>query len=228
MENQKRQAMSTKNLVMYAVLAAITFILQYLGAFIKFGPFSISLVLVPIAIGAALLGWKGGAFLGFVFGWAVLASGDAAAFLAVNVPGTITTVLVKGTVAGLVTGIVFNLINKLLNKHSARQVKLLKSKGLSEQDESIVYDFLSRNNIYIAVFVSAIVCPVVNTGVFLIGCLLFFMETIAGWAQALGFESTGSYIIFGLVGGNFLFEVLINIILAPAVVRLLKIRKSNK
>jgi len=54
------------------------------------------------------------------------------------------------------------------------------------------------------------------------------METIAGWAQALGFESTGSYIIFGLVGGNFLFEVLINIILAPAVVRLLKIRKSNK
>ena len=60
MTNQKSQAMSTKNLVMYAVLTAIVVVLQLLGAFIKFGPFSISLVLVPIVIGAALLGWKGG------------------------------------------------------------------------------------------------------------------------------------------------------------------------
>lgn len=196
MTNQKSQAMSTKNLVMYAVLTAIVVVLQLLGAFIKFGPFSISLVLVPIVIGAALLGWKGGTWLGFVFGIAVLASGDAASFLAVNVPGTIVTVLTKGALSGLITGIVFKLLNKC--------------------------------NLYLAIVVSALVCPVVNTGVFLIGCLLFFMETIIGWAQALGFESAGNYIIFGLVGGNFLFEVLINIILAPAIVRLLKIRKSNQ
>ena len=194
MSNTKK-AMSTKNLVMYAVLTAIVIILQLLGAFIKFGPFSISLVLVPIVIGATLLGATAGAWLGFVFGVAVLISGDAASFLAVNVPGTIITVLAKGTLAGLITGLVFKAVSK---------------KGL-----------------YPAIAVSAIVCPVVNTGVFLIGCFLFFMETIAGWAAALGFESAGSYIVFVLVGGNFLFEVLINIILAPAIVRLLKIRNYN-
>lgn len=191
---EKRKAMSTKDLVMYAVLTAIVVVLQMLGAFVKFGPFSISLVLVPIVIGAALLGPKAGGWLGLVFGFAVLISGDAAAFLAVSVPGTIITVILKGLLAGLITGFVFKAISK---------------KGL-----------------YPAIAVSAIVCPVVNTGVFLIGCFLFFMETIAAWGAALGFETTGSYIIFGLVGGNFLVEMLINIILAPAIVRLLKIRNK--
>lgn len=194
MVNQKKQAMSTKNLVMYAVLTAIVIVLQMLGAFVKFGPFSISLVLVPIVIGAALLGPKAGGWLGLVFGFAVLVSGDASAFLAVNVPGTIITVLVKGALSGLITGFVFEAIKRI--------------------------------GLYPAIAVSAIVCPVVNTGVFLIGCLLFFMETISSWGAALGFASTGSYMIFGLVGGNFLVEMLINIILAPAIVRLLKIRNK--
>ena len=194
MANTKR-AMSTKDLVMYAVMTAIVVILQFMGAFIKFGPFSISLVLVPIVIGAALLGVKAGAWLGFVFGVTVLISGDAAAFLTVNVGGTIVTVLAKGILSGLFAGLAFN---------------SLKNKGL-----------------YSATVVSAVICPVVNTGVFLIGCFLFFMETIIGWAQSLGFPSAGNYIIFGLVGGNFLFEMLINIILAPAIVRLLKIKNFN-
>ena len=49
------------------------------------------------------------------------------------------------------------------------------------------------------------------------------METLAGWAEAFGFESVGRYMIFGLVGGNFLFEVLFNILLSPVIVRLIKI-----
>ena len=190
-----KNAMSTKNLVMYAVLTAIVIILQLMGSFIKLGPFSISLVLVPIVIGAALLGVKAGAWLGFVFGLAVLMSGDAAAFLAVHIPGTILTVLLKGTLAGLITGLVY---------------KLVRPYGL-----------------YLAIIVSAIVCPIINTGVFLIGCFIFFMETVKMWATSFGFESAGSYIIFGLVGSNFLFEMLINIILAPAILRLLKIKNYN-
>ncbi len=195
MEKTRKRAMSTKNLVMYAVLTAIVVILQFMGSFIKLGPFSISLVLVPIVIGSALLGFKAGAWLGFVFGVTVLISGDAAAFLAVDVFGTVLTVLIKGALAGLFTGLIY---------------KLARPKGL-----------------YVAIIVSAIVCPIVNTGIFLIGCGLFFMETIRAWGEALGFASTGNYIIYGLVGGNFLFEMLINIILSPAIVRLLKVKNYN-
>ena len=184
----------TRSLVLTAILTALVIVLQYMGSFIKFGPFSISLVLIPIVIGASICGVKSGAWLGFVFGVFVLVSGDAAPFLAVNPLGTIITVIVKGILAGLISGFIFNITQKV--------------------------------NIYFGAIASAIVCPIVNTGIFLIGCCLFFMETITTWATAAGFGSnTGAYMILVLVGGNFIFELLVNVVLSPIIVRLLKIKK---
>ena len=94
------------------LFTAIVIVLQFLGSFIKLGLFSISLVLLPIVVGAAMYGIGAGGWLGFVFGVTVLISGDAAAFLAVDVPGTIITVLLKGTLAGLAAGGAYHLINK--------------------------------------------------------------------------------------------------------------------
>ena len=54
------------------------------------------------------------------------------------------------------------------------------------------------------------------------------MDTITGWGQAMGFESVGKYMIYGLVGGNFLFEVLTNIILSPVILRLIRIGRKEK
>ena len=105
--------METRKLTMAAVLTALTVLLQYMGSFVKLGPFSISLVLIPIVIGAATCGVKVGAWLGFVFGGVVLLSGDAAAFLAVDVLGTIITVLAKGTLCGLLAGFAFKAVKKL-------------------------------------------------------------------------------------------------------------------
>ena len=98
----------TKKLTMYSILTAIVIILQYMGSFIKLGTFSVSLVLLPIVIGAALYGPKLGAWLGFVFSVVVLISGDAALFLGINYWGTVVTVILKGTLAGLLTGFVYN------------------------------------------------------------------------------------------------------------------------
>ncbi len=181
---------NTRTLTMAAVLTALTVLLQYMGSFVKLGPFSISLVLIPIVIGAATCGVKIGAWLGFVFGGVVLLSGDAAAFLAVDVLGTIITVLAKGTLCGLLAGLAFKGIKKI------------------------------TKNDYISAMVSAVVCPLVNTGVFLVGCLLFFMDTITMWA---GGTNVGHYMIFVLVGANFIFELLFNIIFAPAVVQIIKV-----
>ncbi len=186
---EKTKGMSTQRLVMAAVLTALVVLLQYMGSFVKFGPFSISLVLIPIVIGAATCGTKIGAWLGFVFGVVVLASGDAAAFLTVNVIGTVITVLAKGTLCGLLAGVTFQAIKKL------------------------------SGNSYLSTMAAAVVCPCVNTGIFLLGCFLFFMETITQWA---GGSAVGHYIIFVLVGGNFLVELAINIVLAPAVVQIMK------
>lgn len=190
MKNTVSTADKTKKLVGMALFAAIVIVLQLVGSFVKFGMFSVSLVLLPIVIGAALYGVSSGMWLGFVFAIAVLISGDAAAFMVVSPLGTILTVLLKGVLAGLFAG--------------------------------LVYKSLSKINKTFAVFTAAVVCPVVNTGVFLIGCSLFFMDIVSEWAMAMGFgENVVSYMFLGLAGGNFLFEMLFNIVLSPVIVRLL-------
>ena len=195
MQTLNKQRTATAKLALGAVLTALVIVLQYLGSFIKFGTFSISLVLIPIVIGAATCGPMISTWLGLVFSVMVFISGDAALFLSIDVFGTIVTVLLKGIACGLVAG--------------------------------LAYRALENKNRYVAVIVAAIVCPLVNTGVFLIGCFLFFFETIKAWGIDSGFTNVFAYMIVGLVGGNFLFEMAFNIVLSPTVVRVLSIIKKK-
>lgn len=212
----------TKKIVGIGLFTAIVLVLQFLGGSIRFGMFSISLVLVPIVVGAAVYGWQAGAWLGFSFGVAVLLSGDAAAFLAVDIVGTVLTVLVKGAAAGLCSGLAYKFVLILLNRHSKKRIQLIKNRyGLCECCETGIYDYISRNNRYIAVIFAAVICPIVNTGVFLLGCKLFFLETIADWGSAAGFENVASYMFLGLAGTNFLIELCTNLFLSPVIVRLI-------
>ena len=181
----------TKSMVGVGLFTAIVVVLQFLGGGIKFGMFSISLVLVPIVVGSAIYGGKAGAWLGFACGAAVLLSGDAAAFLVINPLATVLVVLEKGIACGLVAGLLYRLLEKL--------------------------------NRTIAVFAAAMICPMVNTGIFLLGCQFFFLETVSAWGAALGFENAVAYMFLGLAGGNFLIELGVNIILAPVIVRLIRI-----
>ncbi len=186
--------MKTKNtgkiykLSFLAIMTALVIVLGFVGSTIRLGPFSISLVLLPIVIGVTVCGPYAGAWLGLIFGVIVLASGDANAFLAINPFATVVTVLAKGVLCGLAAGVVFTLLEK--------------------------------KNRYLAVFASAIVCPLVNTGIFLLGCRVFFMDTMCEWA---GGTNVLVYMLTMLVGANFIVELLINVILSPTVVRLLDV-----
>ena len=184
----------TKQIVGIGLFTAIVVVLQLLGGGIRFGMFSISLVLVPIVVGSAVYGWAAGAWLGLAFGVTVLLSGDAGAFLAVDVFGTVLVVLLKGTLCGLAAGLVYKLLEKC-------------------------------GRLW-AVIVAAIVCPVVNTGVFLLGCQVFFLDTITAWGAAAGFASVGTYMVFGLTGINFLIELGVNLVLSPVITRLINIGKK--
>ena len=91
----------------------------------------------------------------------------------------------------------------------------------------LVYKILEKKNRYVAVIAAAIVCPVVNTGIFLLGCMIFFIDAVKDMAAGEGM-SIGAYLILFFVGLNFVFELLTNIILSPAIVKLLNIRKDKK
>lgn len=187
--------MNTKQIAGLGVLTAIVIVLQAIGGAITIGGvFSITLVLVPIIVGAALYGCWAGAWLGFVFGGVVLIN-NSSLFYAVSIPGTILTVLAKGILCGLIAG--------------------------------LVYKLLAKVNSWLAAFASAIICPIVNTGVFLIGCSLFFMDTMNEWGAAAGFSNGVSYMFLGLVGVNFLVEMGVNIILSVGIIKIIDIVKKN-
>ena len=90
----------------------------------------------------------------------------------------------------------------------------------------LVYNLLKNKNRYLAVMAAAVVAPVVNTGIFIGGCLTFFMDFIKSGAadKAMGL---GGYLIVAFVGLNFVFELLVNIVVSPALLTLLKLREKK-
>lgn len=197
MDSIKKNRERTHKLVGVALFTAIVVILQFISMNLRFAAFSITLVLMPVVLGTALYGVWAGAWLGFVFGVTVLLTGDAAPFLAINVSGTIITVLVKGTAAGLIAG--------------------------------LAYKALEKYGQMIATFVAAVLAPIVNTGLFVLGCRLFFFDTIAAEGSNNGYNNTWLYIILFYVGINFIIELVINLALNPVIIRLINIgRKTDK
>lgn len=181
----------TQKIVGIGLFTAIIVALQLLAASIKFGPFSITLVLAPIVIGSALYGIGAGAWLGAAFGVSVLISGDAAAFMTINPAGTVVTVLLKGMLAGLIAG--------------------------------LIYKALEKKNKTVAVVLAGIACPIVNTGIFLAGCYLFFQEWLVSVFGTTGFAT----VVTGLVSVNFAVELGINMVLASVIVRVIDIGKKQ-
>lgn len=192
----KWNAKKTQTVVGMGMLTALVAVLQLFASNIRLGPVGITLTLVPIIIGAALYGWKAGAWLGFIFGVIVMFTPDVAAFMAISVPATLVTVLLKGTLAGLCAG--------------------------------LVYTPIEKKNRTAAVVVSGIAAPIVNTGIYLLGCFMFFMEIVNGLAAANDMaENVLLYVIVGMVGWNFPVELAINLLLSSAVVFIIGIVKKR-
>jgi uncharacterized membrane protein len=188
MKNQK-----IKRMVTLSLLSAIVIVLQMLGGYFHIGPVSLSLVLVPIVLGSAMLGAGAGAFLGAVFSVVVIIycvngmdvggamvwnSNPAVCFL---------VVMAKGVLAGFLSGLVFKAF--------------------------------SGKNRYLAMLLAAITAPIVNTGIFIASLFIFFKDVLSVWA---GGGNVVIYVLSGLVLLNFVPELVINIVMSPASARLLK------
>ena len=188
----------TYRLTALGILTAIIIVLQIFSTFVKIGPFSITLALIPIVIGAAMFGVAAGAYLGAVFGVVVLLmcifGGDIGGAMVWNANPLMCAILVilKGSLAGFEAG--------------------------------VHYRALEKSNRIVATVVAALVSPIVNTGIFVLGMMIFFKDTLNAWA---GGSDILYYIIFGLTGVNFLVEVATNIILSPVVLKIMDAVKKK-
>lgn len=197
---QKKISLKINRMVGIAIFIAIIIVLQSIGSFIKFGSFSISLVLVPIAVGAAIYGEMAGAIFGATFGAVVLFNCINGADIGGNMlwvsNPAVTSILCmgKGMLAGLFAGLAYTTVSKLTKKP------------------------------YIGAICAAFVCPVVNTGIFLAGMAIFFHDTLTIWA---GGSNIIYYTFIGLAGVNFILELSVNIVLSPVIVRILNVLQKK-
>lgn len=205
--NSKRTSLEkTKALVGMAIFTALVVVLQQLAGTIKIGAFSPSLVLVPIVIGAASYGAASGAWLGLVFGALVL----------------------MGCITGTDPG-----GNAMWNFNPFVTALICIVKGVAAGYlAGLTFKALQKKSQIAATVAAAIVCPLINTGLFTIGAVAVFkpllMEWAAGWAAQTGRAADTplvAYIFLGMIGLNFLVEMGINVVLSPVIVRILKIRK---
>lgn len=189
----------TIRLVSLGILSAIIIVLQVVTTYFPTKPFPITLALIPIIIGSALFDEKAGAFLGGVFSVVVIAM-----------------CVIGADVGG---AMVWN-ANPLLC------ALVCMTKGICAGYVSgLMYRLIAKKNSVIATVVAGLSAPVVNTGIFIIGLVLFFKPILAQWS---GGSDVLYYVLFGLLGVNFLVELGVNMLLSPVIIKILSaIRKSR-
>lgn len=188
----------SRRVAVLALFTAVTVVLQVLSYFVKIGMFNLSLVLVPIVLSGILYGASVSAYLGAVFG--------------------IITVI--GCVSGIDAGGAI-----LFQASPLLTVLICLLKGtLAGFVSGLIARLFSKKAPALSTFLAAAAAPVVNTAVFIAMTLLFFKDILYTWAAGTNLVT---YVITGLVGVNFLFELALNLILAPTLLRVSKILKKQ-
>jgi len=180
----------TRAIVITGLLLALEIVLQTIGNYLQFGPVAnINLSLIPVVLAAVLCGPISGGILGFFNGlMALLSPATISFFMPVNPFGTVLVCLLKCTLAGIAAAYVFRLFVKL-------------SKGK-----------LNLQIVGLAV-VSALV-PIINTGLFSVGALIFFQDILKASVNE-SMPNVWAVLIFGMIGINFIFEIITTVVITP-------------
>lgn len=199
--NNYNAASKSRQITYFAVLTALTVVLQLVGNTARIGIVTLNFSLVPIVIAGLLLGAIYGAALGAITGLIILlnngvlgADGFTNVLFATDPVVIIMVCILKTAVAGGVC--------------------------------ALVYKAFKDKNEYLGVFVSSAIVPIINSGLFAAGMFLIVPSLIEAGFMAEG-DNAFAVVILGFIGLNFVFELALNLIVAPAIYRVVRIVDKN-
>ena len=182
----------TKYMVELALMVAITLLMALtpLG-YLKTPGLSVTLLTIPVAIAAMLLGPVGGAICGTAFGLTSFANGFTGTFaplIPLNPVGFFIMTVVARMLEGLVTGFVFKAMRK--------------SQAASKA----------------SFFVASLCCPLLNTLFFMSSLVVFFYNTdlIQNFVNMLGVTNPITFVV-AFVGVQGAIEAAVCCVVATAV-----------
>lgn len=192
---EKRRFFNTRMIATVGVLTAIEIVLQVIGNYVAPGGFtSLNFSLIIISLGAILYGPVVGGFLGFVSGTMTILAPSTLSYFYSVSP--LGTILTC-LLKTTLAGVLAGLIMMIFKK----------------------YDKKTAGSI-----VASILVPIINTGVFAIFCLVFFMDRLT----EINPNNIASALFLGMIGFNFIFEILTTSIVAPSLTKITEHVSTNK
>lgn len=186
-----------KKLTYFSVLTALTVVLQLIGNTVRIGVVTLNFSLIPIVLAAILLGVWYGTALGAITGLIILFHcGILGADGFTNVLFATDPVIISLVCV----------------------VKTAAAGAVS----ALLFKWISKKNGFAATVVASGIVPVVNSGLFILGmlCIIPSLRTAGFIAEG---ANAFAVIVIGFVGLNFVFEFVLNIIVAPALYRVIKV-----
>lgn len=203
--SKSKNTAKTLRLTQLSVLVALLLIFGFTSiGYIKIGVIEITLNIIPVAIGAIVLGPAAGAICGAVFGltsfWQAMSGMSAFGAMLVNISPVYTFIIcfIPRVLEGLLTALIFKALMKA---------------------------FKNKNSVPCAV--ASLCCPVLNTLMFVGSFILFFGTTdvfSSLYSQSAASNLIGFFAWF--VGLNGVVEAVAGFIIATAVSKALLV--ANK
>lgn len=203
---KKRNFFSAKNVAYFAVLLALVVVLQLFASAIPMFGVTINLSLIPIVLAGIFFGMWGGGFMGLV--------------------------------SGLITFIVMAVMGRepstafLFQANPAVLTLICIGKTtVAGFVSGLIYRLIAKKNALAAAYVASALVTILNTGIYMLGMVLMKDDV----ASFLGTEATAQVVfvtVFGLIWLNFVLEIAVNVLFAPAIHRVVlvvekKVGKKN-
>lgn len=150
----------------------------------------------------------------------------------VLIPISVAAILLGPTAAGFL-GLVFGIIviasggaAYFMGFNAIATVIIVLLKGtMAGCGSGLTYKLIKNKNKIIAKYAASIIAPIINTGIFAIGVILFLMPAVEPLIS--GDINAYIYLFTVMIGTNFLIEMCISVILSPTVSRICEIGINN-
>ncbi len=189
---------SAKQITGVAILIALVIVLQAVGGTVSIGVVQLNFTLIPIVLGGILFGAWIGALTGFVCGVIILIQ------VIMGIVPFYTAIWTGDPIVVTLTCLLKTTVAGFLCGY--------------------FYKLIAKKNKVVATFVASAVVPIVNTTLFVIGCLLM-TNSVYGMAEG---QNILVFILVSIVTFNFFIELAINLIVAPALNRVFKAIKFKE
>lgn len=194
---------SARNVAILGILIALVIVLQLFASAIPMFGITLNFSLIPIAIAGILLGAFGGAIVGFACGLVV--------FISMAVLG-----------GEVFTATLFQAHPIILT------IICIGKTTFAGLVSGLIFKFISKKSVFVAVCVSAVILPIINTGIYMLGIVLMKDTTATFLGMAQSSAGVVFTTVFAIIWLNFVLEMAVNLIFIPMIHRVIRaIKKAN-